>query len=381
MDARNSEGSSGNRSSAAAVTTLDVPMQGHPVKRQTPDLPGVEQTTSIHVVWDAPYGNGLPITSYILDIDDINSTTLDATLYTPQFVQGGFEPGTAHTFRVRAVNAKGEGPPSAWATLETQKGPPGRPSPPTSLGAVDETTLRVRVNEAPYTGGYAITRYELEVEYASSGSQVTEVLSLAMGDLVTDVTGYRKGSTYKFRARAISTEETGDELASEWSDVLEVLGANTERPAAPTGLQADPDDAAQSCQLDHATGRWACQLGVRWEQPTGNATVNYYRINYDESLEYCEPDAAACDHRRLSHAVTSQSVTLAHQPCSNSTALCATLTGLRPAASYTLSVTGVNEVRAPPRPSALDSSSKKSESSRLAVCRCDRSMRACRAPR
>ena len=62
-------------------------------------------------------------------------------------------------------------------------------------------------------------------------------------------------------------------------------------PAAPTGLQADPDDAAQSCQLDHATGRWACRLGVRWEQPTGNATVNYYRINYDESLEYCEQDS------------------------------------------------------------------------------------------
>ena len=130
VDARNSEGSSGNRSSAAAVTTLDVPMQGHPPYLPA-RLPGLDFTTTIHVVWDAPYGNGLPISNYTVEVDG-EAVTVAAGASRPQFSKTDLIPGTAHTFRVRASNAKGAGAWSSWQTFASTSVPrgcsPGVPS-------------------------------------------------------------------------------------------------------------------------------------------------------------------------------------------------------------------------------------------------------------
>ena len=383
VNAANAEGSSGNRSSAAAVTTLAVPMRGHPVRRQTPDLPGVSQTTAIHVVWDAPYSNGLPITNYTLEVDG-STTTVGLTDYTPQYVPGGLVPGTTHSVRVRAVNGLGAGEWSDMVQLDTQKDVPGRPSPPTNLGQLSETTLQVRVNPAPYTGGYVITRYELEVTYAIGGAQIAAVHVLNCSSVrdyeppyavrrrcesVASIEGYRKGATYQFRARAVSTDADelpngdvlpgGAELPGEWSEVTEVLGTNTARPAAPTGLQSD-DSSGDSCALDGGSGHWLCAIRLRWQQPAGNGSVTHYEVSYDESLDYCEPEAegaaaeegvegeegAACDHRRLAHADTlGQKMEPTLETCPggpDSGYICATLAGLRPKAKYLVAVRAFN---------------------------------------
>ena len=383
VNAANAEGSSGNRSSAAAVTTLAVPMRGHPVRRQTPDLPGVSQTTAIHIVWDAPYSNGLPITNYTLEVDG-STTTVGLTDYTPQYVPGGLVPGTTHSVRVRAVNGLGAGEWSDMVQLDTQKDVPGRPSPPTNLGQLSETTLQVRVNPAPYTGGYVITRYELEVTYAIGGAQIAAVHVLNCSSVrdyeppytvrrrcesVASIEGYRKGATYQFRARAVSTDADelpngdvlpgGAELPGEWSEVTEVLGTNTARPAAPTGLQSD-DSSGDSCALDGGSGHWLCAIRLRWQQPAGNGSVTHYEVSYDESLDYCEPEAegaaaeegvegeegAACDHRRLAHADTlGQKMEPTLETCPggpDSGYICATLAGLRPKAKYLVAVRAFN---------------------------------------
>ena len=154
VDVANAEGSSGNRSSAAAVTTLAVPMQGHPVRKQTPDLPGVSQTTAMHIVWDAPYSNGLPITSYTLEVDG-SSVTVLADNERPQYSQTGLIPATAHTFRTRANNTLGAGGWSELVSFSTDKDVPGQPPVPVINSATD-TAISVGVEPAPYDGGESI---------------------------------------------------------------------------------------------------------------------------------------------------------------------------------------------------------------------------------
>ena len=153
VNAANTEGSSGNRSSAAAVTTLAVPLQGHAPYLPT-RLQGLEYSTTLHIVWDAPYSNGLPITDYALEVDG-SSVTVLADDERPQYSQTGLIPATVHTFRVRAINALGAGAWSEQVSFSTDKDVPGRPPAPV-VNSATSTEISVGVEPAPYDGGESI---------------------------------------------------------------------------------------------------------------------------------------------------------------------------------------------------------------------------------
>jgi len=242
----NAIGAAPNASAVGIHTTRDVPLQGHAVELVTPRLPGIDHATSVHVQWHAPYSNGLDVLRYNLSIDGA-VVTLEEDGSTPQYAQGGFEPGTAHTFVVRAINALGTGPWSDAAVFTTDFGVPGQPPPPTcSLQGCEltsETVLTLKIYPAAYTGGYTVIRYEFEESYALGGNSVLRVHAVgaswanAASELV-DVESYQKDATYKFRTRAVSQDGSGTEYVGAWSDVYEVLGKYTDLPSAPTGLMS-----------------------------------------------------------------------------------------------------------------------------------------------
>ena len=173
VNAANAEGSSGNRSSAAAVTTLAVPLQGHAPYLPT-RLQGLEYSTTLHIVWDAPYSNGLPITSYTLEVDG-SSVTVLADDERPQYSQTGLIPATVHTFRTRAINALGAGAWSQLVSFSTDKDVPGRPPAPVVNSATD-TGISVGLEPAPYDGGDSIlcARALLEPPHSRTPSNTSE---------------------------------------------------------------------------------------------------------------------------------------------------------------------------------------------------------------
>ena len=80
-------------------TTHAVPMQGYSVRRIEP-LPGLSAKRTIRVQWDAPYGNGLPITGYLLTVDGAD-VSVASSADAPQYTVVGLDPGSYHSFAVK----------------------------------------------------------------------------------------------------------------------------------------------------------------------------------------------------------------------------------------------------------------------------------------
>ena len=171
--ATNAVGSSASASAPGTFTTLAPPLRGY-APFQAPALEGLDQTTSLHVMWYGPYDNGAPLTGYELLLADGTVHQLNATS-SPQFFLGGLEPGTSHTFSVRAINAEGFGQYSDPLELTTNPSVPGRPlSAPNVQPGLDPSVLVLQVAAASYSGGYPVLHYQLHW-FTEEGEQVATV--------------------------------------------------------------------------------------------------------------------------------------------------------------------------------------------------------------
>ena len=217
-------------------TTLDVPTAGISPVRMSPALAGVDLKTSIHVVWLSPFNNGLSISSYDLEHCVVARATclsfsvpspLNDSLAAPQYLAESLQPGTQHTFKVRAKNAMGFGPWSPPSSFETEPDVPGPPAEP-SLLSQSATSLSVALNPAAYAGGSPVTTYEVEwCENTGSGCWVAHASASPVGSANLSATGSLQydlpqtrvaGYDYQFRARARNALGV-----SQWSSTLLVL--------------------------------------------------------------------------------------------------------------------------------------------------------------
>ena len=107
----NAIGSSGNATAAGEHSTLGVPVQAYP-PFEAEALDGLDGKTTLHVMWHAPWANGLPITQFDLELDGNPKLVAVNSSGTPQYVFSSMIPGTSHDVRVRAVNSQGSG---AWS--------------------------------------------------------------------------------------------------------------------------------------------------------------------------------------------------------------------------------------------------------------------------
>jgi hypothetical protein len=236
VQALNALGGSANVS-AGRVTTHDVPLQCMPPAARTPALAGLPLATTLHVVWHAPFDNGLAILEYQLSIINL-ATSATTSAIVPhvgganEFTLTGLSPGSTHSFAVAARNSLGLGPFSAASQLTTAQDVPGTPPAPL-LVSESSTSINIRLQTAPYDGGSAILHYiaqVLGVSNSSSSSSSSDV-TVSPSILTFTIDPREPFATYQIRVAAVNSNGQ-----SAFSEPLLVYPASGDFPNAPLGL-------------------------------------------------------------------------------------------------------------------------------------------------
>ena len=269
------------------------------------------QQGRITVTWsptDAANNGGLAITSYVLQstatpaMDDSWADVSTQTVADPPATEYSFihdlssetpSYGITRHYRVKAVNAAGEGMNSDYAVSGTTHDVPDAPT-GLATGAVavnaDDAALNdipVSWNEVTNTGGLPITGYELQflldppgTTWATATGGTNTVLVVG-GKVDTTHAGLAENATtpetYYYRVRAISDAGMGD-----WSSVTP--GVKLSLPGAPTMLTATAVDQQESIDLF-----WEAPMDD--EGPEG-PPVTGYRIERSDDYDPANPTAA-----------------------------------------------------------------------------------------
>ncbi len=145
---------------------------------------------------------------------------------TTSYVVGNLTNGTAYAFRIRAVNAGGNGAESDEVTATPQLGRPAAPTALRAEGSDKRVTLLWNDPNNP-----SITRWEFRQK--SGAGTFSDTWTLISSSPTTNhhaVTGLTNGTRYTFQVRALNSVGTGP--------AAEVTGQPTNKPAAPAGLGA-----------------------------------------------------------------------------------------------------------------------------------------------
>jgi hypothetical protein len=209
--------------------------RGNPTSPNAPT--GVVATpgnTTATVTWDAPYNGGSPITHYTVNSSPGNRNCTASTDRTCTVT--GLTNGTSYTFRVRAFNAVGQSPWSAWSNAVV---PGDVPSPPLNVSATAADSSANVSWQAPLSSGAsAITSYVV------TSSPDGQTCTWTSGPLSCTVSGLTNGTPYSFTVVAING--IGPSTPSTPSN--EVTPATI--PSSPLAVSALAADAGASVSWD-----------------------------------------------------------------------------------------------------------------------------------
>jgi len=170
------------------------------------------QTTATVAFTPPSSDGGSAITSYsaISTPDSITATGSSSPITVT-----GLTASTSYTFKVRAINAVGNGSYSSNSASITTNAVPTVPGAPTITGATTtgETTASVSFSAPASNGGSPITSYTI----LSSPGGITSTLSQAGGGTF-NVTGLTGGTSYTFTVKA--TNSVGDSSPSSASSPI-----------------------------------------------------------------------------------------------------------------------------------------------------------------
>ena len=179
--------------------------------------------------WGVPDSNGSAITGYTVQWktlseefgDGDNEHTTTETSHT----WGSLVNGQVYYYRVRATNARGDGP---WSA--TKSGVPGHaPLKPTLTATGGDTTAALTWTSGG-DGGSPITKWQVRWKKAGSPwGEWTDISDSGPDTTSHTVTGLDNGPQYSFEVRAVNT--TGEGPASDTVSAYTV-------PAKPTGFSA-----------------------------------------------------------------------------------------------------------------------------------------------
>ncbi|GAA1949821.1 hypothetical protein GCM10009798_06320 [Nocardioides panacihumi] len=197
--ATNAAGTGAQSAASPALTPATVPAAPTGVS-------GASGNGQVDVHWTAPTADGgSPITGYVV------TPFVGATAQSPASVGNvtsttirGLSNGTAYTFKVHAVNAKGAGPDSAPSpSVVPQAGVPG---PPTGVaGTPGDGRVALSWSGPGDNGGSPITHYVV-TPYVGA----TPRPSVTVGNVLrATITGLTNGTSYTFTVAAQNTIGTG----------------------------------------------------------------------------------------------------------------------------------------------------------------------------
>ena len=191
----------------------------------------------VRLRWDDP---GDPsITHYQVDNGGTWTDVPGSQADTTSHVVTGLTNETRYTFRVRAVNAGGEGDPSTERTA-IPVAESSAPDKPTGFSAEQTGEGQVELTWKTAEARLTVTGYQYTADGGSSWTDISGSDSATVSYTVSDLT---VGTTYTFAVRAVNSGTLPD-LSSSFRDVT-IVG----EPRVPTGVSATGGDT-------QATFRW-----------------------------------------------------------------------------------------------------------------------------
>ncbi len=240
--ARNAENIETVASSSVSGTTLIAP-PGSPA-----NIIATATDKTITVSWDASVG----AIGYEIEVDGIVANTDTATVYT----HVGLNPGTPHTYRVRARNAGG---PGNWSAPITKSTLPGSPDIPVNLNVVPlSTTVTVTWNNVSGATGYDI---EVDGVLVNNGPNTNYIHN-----------SLTPGTHHSYRVRSINPGGK-----SEWSGYVNTTTLLDTVPV-PVNISATPALNSITLNWDKVSGASGYEISV-----DGTAFDNGTRTTYTHS--------------------------------------------------------------------------------------------------
>ena len=228
----------------------------------------VRSSTQVDLEWTEPSNDGPAINGYDVEYKLATANTwTDAghTDLTRMASITGLSRASAYQFRVRAVNAAGNG---TWATASatTQAELPAAPV----LTATVRSSSRIDLSwTQPNNGGATITGYDVQYKLAAANSW-TDVSHTGTGRTAS-ITGLTRARAYQFRVRAMNAAGNGT-----WATASATTQA--ELPAAPVLT---------------ATVVSSSRIDLLWTQPNnGGATITGYDVEYKLATAQSWTDAS-----------------------------------------------------------------------------------------
>ena len=185
------------------------------------------EDAQVSLRWPEPNNGGTPITNYIIQwrtesqsfASGRQSTTTSLSLTVQSLTNG-----TEYLFRIRPINARGNGPWSSEVSGTPEEPPPPPPvipddTTPGQAGEPSATAVGTNVLwrwSHPTDGGRRILRFEYQLRVQGSGAWPDEVSTTSSCHLQTAVTA---STTYEMRVRAVNALGDGS-----WSDTGEYDG-------------------------------------------------------------------------------------------------------------------------------------------------------------
>ncbi len=215
----------------------------------------------INLMWTAPGNGGSAITGYRLDrktgSGDYAVVSSNIAANATSYQDTGLTAATTYTYRIRAVNAVGNG---GWSNEAGATTANAAPEAVDDLAATSAGTSVINLMwTAPGNGGSAITGYRLDRK-TGSGDYAVVSSNIAANATSYQDTGLTAATTYTYRIRAVNGVGNGG-----WSNEPSAATANT----APEAV----DDLA-------ATSAGASVINLMWTAPgNGGSAITGYRLD------------------------------------------------------------------------------------------------------
>ena len=249
--------------STVVQATTEVTVPGAP-RSFSVNPNSLRGSNELLLTWRPPSNTGgSPITGYRIEWSSTGAWPGTFLLPGPTgtattYVDTGLAPNTTRYYRVRALNAQGQGPPSTAVRGTTNAARPGQPR-NLRARAAGPTSITLAWEAPTSDGGERITGYTIR-RRGPDGNWITIPRNTGPQETTFTDTGLQPATAYRYQVAAVNRLGAG-----QWSFEAST-STYAQAPGAPTGLTA------------RAVG--TSRIDLSWSAPrnTGGALILGYRI-------------------------------------------------------------------------------------------------------